>query len=60
MDLCRTLRVARIEAFETFDWLFPAVVNTLEEVSQGIRNGWNKDQLCKQRDCWITLQNLNS
>ena len=39
VDLCRTLWVARIEAFETFDLLFPAVVNTLEEVSQGIRNG---------------------
>ena len=43
VDLCRTRWVARIEAFEIFDWLFPAVVNTLEEVSQGIRNGWNKD-----------------
>ena len=39
VDLCRTRWVARIEAFETFDWLFPAVVNTLEEVSQGTRNG---------------------
>ena len=43
VDLCRTRWVAQIKAFETFDWLFPAVVNTLEEVSQGIRNGWNKD-----------------
>ena len=43
VDSCRTRWVAQIKAFEAFDSLFPVFVNTLEEVSRGIRNGWNKD-----------------
>jgi hypothetical protein len=43
VDLCRTRRVARIEAFEVFDSVMPAVVSSLEVISEETASGWNAD-----------------
>jgi hypothetical protein len=43
VDLCRTRWIARIEAFEVFESLFSAVVNSLEVISEGARTGWNAE-----------------
>ena len=43
VNLCKTRWVARIDALEVFFSLFPAVVRTLEVISEGGDTGWNQD-----------------
>ena len=43
VSLCKTRWVARIDAFEVFFDLFPAVIKTLEVISEGSASGWNAE-----------------
>ena len=43
VNLCKTCWVARIEAYESFSDLLPAVVSTMESIS--IEAGWNTDRI---------------
>ena len=43
VSLCKTRWIARIDALEVFLDLFPAVVKTLDVISQGSAGGWNTE-----------------
>ena len=43
VSLCKTRWVARINALEVFFDLFPAVITTLEVISEGSTSGWNAE-----------------
>ena len=43
VSLCKTRWVARIDAFEVFFDVFPAVIKTLEVISEGSASGWNAE-----------------
>ena len=43
VSLCKTRWVARIDALEVFFELYPAVVKTLEAISEGGSAGWNAE-----------------
>ena len=43
VSMCKTCQVASINALEVFSDLFPAVVTTLESISEGTSSGWNSD-----------------
>ena len=53
VSLCKTRWVARINAFEVFFDLYPAVVKTFEVISEGSAHGWNADS-CKAADTLLT------
>ena len=53
VNLCKTRWVARINAFEVFLDLYPAVVKTFEVISEGSVFGWNADS-CKAADTLLT------
>ena len=43
VSMCKTRWVARIDALEVFNDLFPAVVITFETTGEGQSSGWNSD-----------------
>ena len=53
VNSCKTRWVARINAFEVFLDLYPAVVKTFEVISEGSAFGWNADS-CKAADTLLT------
>ena len=51
VSLCKTRWVARIDAFEVFFDLFPAVIKTLEVISEGSASGWNAES-CRSTEIY--------
>ena len=62
VSLCKTRWVARINALEVFLDLFPAVITTLEAISEGSANGWNPEscRLAENLICITKFQFLLS
>ena len=55
--LCKTRWVARIDALQVFFDLYPAVVKTLEVISEGATTGWNAES-CRSVICITKFQFL--
>ena len=53
VSMCKTRWVAHIDALEVFFDIFPAVIQTLEIISEGSSSGWNADS-CRSAGSLLT------
>ena len=57
VSLYKTQWVARIDALDVFFDLFPAVIKTLEVISEGSTSGWNAEA-CKSAENLVICKNF--